>query len=134
MNLLTHFNFPFLTKLIELIFIMTQPVDDEIQRFVDRIKCIAFREARDAAATFINRQWIAEKVDRGTRFVSQRWEKSYDECIADYSNCGRKLKLSDEGQNIIWNASGKQRRSSYIVRKEIAHEQNEYVCRRTIDN
>ncbi|CAF1050798.1 unnamed protein product [Rotaria sp. Silwood1] len=34
----------------------------EEQRIIDRIKCIAFREARDAGATFINRHWVAKKV------------------------------------------------------------------------
>lgn len=52
---------------------------------IDRIKCIAFREARDEGATFINRQWIADKIHRSTRFVTEWWEKSYEECFDDYS-------------------------------------------------
>ena len=39
-------------------------LDDEQQRNIDRIKCIAFRKAPDAA--FIDRQWIADKVHRTT--------------------------------------------------------------------
>jgi len=35
---------------------MAGTYDTKEQRIIDRIKCIAFREARDAAATFINRQ------------------------------------------------------------------------------
>ena len=38
---------------------MAGTYDSEKQRVIDRIKCIAFREARDAGATFINRKWIA---------------------------------------------------------------------------
>ena len=45
--------------------------DSEQQRMIDRIRCIAFREARDAGTTFINRQWVAEKVHRTTRFVTE---------------------------------------------------------------
>ena len=80
---------------------MAGTYDSEQQRIFDRIKCIAFREARDGGATFINRQWIAEKIRRSTRFVTEWWERSYDDCFADYSECGRKLKLSDASQNLI---------------------------------
>ncbi|CAF3965777.1 unnamed protein product [Rotaria sp. Silwood1] len=101
---------------------------------VDRIKCIAFREARDAGATFINRQWMADKIHRTTRFVSNWWKKSYGQCFADYSNVGTKLKLSEAGQDIIRKASDQQRRSSSVVRKEIAEKQKEYVTQRTVNN
>ncbi|CAF3900949.1 unnamed protein product [Rotaria sp. Silwood2] len=40
---------------------MADTCDTEEQRIIDRIKCIAFREARDAGATFINRHWVAKK-------------------------------------------------------------------------
>jgi hypothetical protein len=113
---------------------MAGTYDNEEQRIMDRVKCIAFREARDAGAAFITLHWVAEKVHRSIRFVSQWWEKPYDECFADYSACGRKLKLSEESQNIIIMASGKQRRSSSTVAKEIAERQKEYVHRSTIDN
>ncbi|CAF2600198.1 unnamed protein product [Rotaria sp. Silwood2] len=82
---------------------------------IDRIKSIVFREARDAGATFINRQWIVDKIHRTTRFVSEWWKKSYDQCFADYSNADPKLKLSQAGQDIIREAS-------------------EYVTRRTIND
>ena len=64
---------------------MAGTYDTEQQRMIDRIKCITFREAHDAGAIFINRQWIANKTRRITRFVSQWWEKSYSQCFADYS-------------------------------------------------
>jgi hypothetical protein len=113
---------------------MAGTYDNEEHRIIDRVKCIAFREARDAGAAFITRQWVAEKVHRSIRFVSQWWEKSYDEFFADYSACGRNLKLSEESQNIILNASDKQRKSSSTVAKEIAERQKEYIARSTIDN
>ena len=113
---------------------MAGAYDTEQQRMIDRIRCIAFREVRDAGATFINRQWVAEKVHRTTRFVTEWWEKTYDQCFADYSNSGRKLKLSQAGQDTILNASGKQRRSCSVVAKEIAEKHKEYVVPRTINN
>ena len=49
---------------------MADTYDTEQQRMIDRIKCIAFREAHHGGATFTNRQWIAEKIHCTTRFVS----------------------------------------------------------------
>jgi hypothetical protein len=113
---------------------MADTYDTEQQGIFDRIKCIAFREAQDGGAIFINRQWIAEKIHLSTRFVTEWWERSYDDCFADYSECGRNLKLSDAGRNLILNASGKQKRSSYALVKEIAAKHKEYVVRKTVDN
>ncbi|CAM4988774.1 unnamed protein product [Rotaria socialis] len=113
---------------------MAGAYDTEQQRMIDRIKCITFREARDAGATFINRQWIADKIHRTTRFVTEWWEKSCDQCFADYSNAGPKLKLSRAAQDIIREASGHQRKSGSVVAKEIAKKQKEYVTRQTVNN
>ena len=43
--------------------------DTEEQRFVDRIRCLTYREIRDETIartgdSFINRQWISEKLHR----------------------------------------------------------------------
>ena len=65
---------------------MARTYDTKQQRMINRIKCIAFREVHDAGAIFINRQWIADKIHRTTRFVSEWWEKSYSQCFVDYSN------------------------------------------------
>ncbi|CAF1396177.1 unnamed protein product [Rotaria sordida] len=80
---------------------MAGTYDSEEERIIDRIKSIAFREARDAGATFINRQWVAGKVHRPVQSVTDWWKKPYDQCFADYSNGGRKLKLSQASQDII---------------------------------
>ena len=47
--------------------------DTEEQRFVDRIRCPTYREIRDEMIarigdSFINRQWISEKLHRGVNF------------------------------------------------------------------
>ena len=97
----------------------------EQQRMIDRIKCIAFREAHDADAIFINRQWIA---DNTTRFVSEWWEKSYSQCFADYSNVGAKSKLSEALFVKQMVNKGK------AILKDIAEKQTEYITGRTVNN
>ncbi|CAF4653616.1 unnamed protein product, partial [Rotaria sp. Silwood1] len=67
---------------------MAGTYDTKQQRIFGRIQCIVFREVRDARATFTNRQWIAKKIHRITRFVTEWWGKSRDNCVADYSACG----------------------------------------------
>ncbi|CAF2518081.1 unnamed protein product [Rotaria sp. Silwood2] len=49
---------------------MAGTYDTEEQRIIDRIKCIVFREARDAGAPFTNRHWVAKKVHRSVQFVT----------------------------------------------------------------
>jgi hypothetical protein len=78
---------------------MAGTYDSEHQRVIDRIKCIAFREARDAGAEFINRNWIANKVNRSVRWVAEWWQKSESECFGDYSNVGRPLLFSRKSEN-----------------------------------
>ncbi|CAF2633719.1 unnamed protein product [Rotaria sp. Silwood2] len=70
--------------------------DTEQQRIIDRITCIAFRDARDAGATFINKHWIAERVHRMMRFVTVWRKRPCNSCFADYSNVGAKHKLSQK--------------------------------------
>ena len=113
---------------------MAGTYDTEEQRIIDRIRCIAFREARDAGASFINRNWVVEKVHRSVRFITDWWQKPYDQCFADYSNAAPKLKLSRPSQEIILEASGRQRKSCSVVAKEIAEKRKEYVVSRTINN
>ncbi len=38
--------------------------DTDEQRFIDRTKCIAFREAQESGAEFIVKKWIANKLKR----------------------------------------------------------------------
>ena len=113
---------------------MAGTYDTEEQRIIDRIRCIAFREAQDAGATFINRNWISEKIHRSVRFITDWWQKPYDQCFADYSNAGPKLKLSQASREIILEASGRQRKSCSVVAKEIAEKQKEHVVPRTVNN
>jgi transposase len=113
---------------------MAGTYNTEEQRIIDRIKCIAIREARDAGATFINRHCVGKKVHRSVQFVTDWWEKPYKQCFVDYSNAGRKSKLSQASQDIILKASRRQRKSCFVVVKEMVEKQKEYVTRRTINN
>ena len=74
--------------------------DSEKQRQIDRIMCVAFRIARDAGAEFINREWIAGKLSRSVRWVSDNWNKSPQECSAQFGE-GRPLQLSQESREIV---------------------------------
>ena len=69
--------------------------DSEQQRIIDRIKCVAYREARDAVAAFIDRKWIAQKLHRSVRWVTDNWLKTINECWTDFG-AGRPLVLSQE--------------------------------------
>ncbi len=42
---------------------MARTYDTEQQRVIDRIKCIAFREAKDSGATLIDRKLIADREE-----------------------------------------------------------------------
>ncbi len=57
---------------------MTETYDTEQQRVIDWIKCIAFREAKDSGATFIDRKWIAKRLERSLNWVTDNWNKSAD--------------------------------------------------------
>ena len=50
--------------------------DSEEQRFLDRIRCITYREIRDemiakTGDSFITRRWISEKLRRSERCVQE---------------------------------------------------------------
>ena len=49
--------------------------DNEEQRVIDRIRANAYREAMEEGATFINRKWIAQKLHRSERWVTDNCKK-----------------------------------------------------------
>jgi len=63
---------------------MAGTYDSENQRIIDRIKCIAFREASDAGATLITRKRIANKLHRSENWVRRHWNNSPEECFAEF--------------------------------------------------
>ena len=92
--------------------------DTEEQRITDRIRCIALREAWDTGTTFISRNWIAEKIHRSIRFITDWWQQSYDQCFSGYSNTS---------QENIFEASDRQKKSYSLMTKEIAEKRKVYV-------
>ena len=92
--------------------------DTEETRWIDRIRAITLREARDAGATFISRAWVARYLNRSENFVKRNWNKNPYECKMDTDNLQRPEVLSQESKEIIGKSTGKQKKS---VRK-LGHE------------
>ena len=60
--------------------------DTEQQRYIDRIKAVAWREAKEAGATIITRKWIAVRLKRSEKWVRKHWKKTTDECTRKERN------------------------------------------------
>lgn len=93
--------------------------DSEEARVVDRIQAAAFFQAREAGATFITLKWVANRLKRSERWVSQNWRRNPMDCFADFSNCGRPESLSQESKEIIKESIGLQRNSCRELSKAI---------------
>ena len=105
--------------------------DTEEQRFVDRIRCLTYREIRDemiarTGDSFISRQWISEKLRRSEGWVRRAWNKTVEECYTQFGG-GRPQVLSQESKNIIASASGIRSNSSRKVAKEILEKTRQKV-------
>ena len=70
--------------------------DSEEARLVDRIRATAFFRAKDAGATFITKNWVADRLKR-----SEDWRKKLMQCFTDFSKCGCPETLSQESTDII---------------------------------
>ena len=92
--------------------------DSEQQWIIDRIKCVACRGARDAGAAFFDRKWIAQKLHRSVRWVTDNWLKTDNECWTDFG-AGRPLALSQESHNIVETGNHKQRKSCREISKQL---------------
>ena len=110
---------------------MAGTYDEEQQRLIDRIKRIAFREAKDAGASFINREWIARKLHRTKRWVSDWWTKSPLDCFVEYP--GRtKEAMSEENKNIVLEGSREQKKSCTQIVREILERREKTVSKSTV--
>lgn len=105
--------------------------DTEERRQVHRIMSVAFRIARDAGATFINRNWIAKKLGRSVEFVKDNWNKDPHECFTQFGE-GRPQQLSQESRGIITESSNKQRKSHRQVAQEILQRRGKRVSHVTV--
>lgn len=93
--------------------------DSDKIRFIDRIRSITFREARDAGASFISRKWIAMHIKRSERFVTFNWNRNVYDCESDFSDCGRPSSLSQESKEIIAESTGRAKKSLRGLANEI---------------
>lgn len=99
--------------------------DSEEIRYVDRIRAIAFREARDAGASFITRSWVAAKIKRSERFVSEHWNKDPYDAAMDVSKIGLGGKqLSLESREIVDREVRKKKRSVRDLSKILEEERH----------
>ena len=110
--------------------------DTEEQRFVDRIRCLTYREIRDEMIArtrdlFINRQWISEKPHRSEDWVRRTWNKTVEECYTQFVD-GRSQVLSQENKNMIASASGIRSNSSRKVAREILEKTRQKVSYSTV--
>jgi hypothetical protein len=97
-------------------------VDSDNIRFIDRIRAITFREARDAGAHFISRSWISRHIKRSENFVRLHWNNNPYTSASDFSACGRPVSLSQESKDILENFVGRQKKSIRGAMKQIEEE------------
>ncbi len=97
--------------------------DTKDQRYVDRIKAIAWKEARDAGAKFITREWVAKRLRRSESWVTRNWVKTEDQCARKHEE-SEGIVLSQESKDIIMAAICKKRSSLRGIAKEIMEKRN----------
>ena len=101
--------------------------DSEKLRFVDRVRAITFREARDAGASFISRSWIATRIKRSETFVKRNWMRNPYDCEMDTEPIGVPRALSLESREIIHRECGKPRRSIRNLVKILEEERGKEI-------
>jgi hypothetical protein len=85
--------------------------DNEQVRFIDRIRAITFREARDAGTSFISRTWVAKQIKRSENFVKLNWNRNPYDCAMETANIGLGgRQFSGESRRILVESSGRQRK------------------------
>ncbi|CAF4776505.1 unnamed protein product, partial [Rotaria sp. Silwood2] len=65
--------------------------DSEEQQFVDRIRCVTYREIRDemisrTGDSIITRHWISEKLRRSEDWVRRNWNKTIEKCYTEFGS------------------------------------------------
>lgn len=109
--------------------------DTEEKRFIDRIRAITFKEARDNGANYITRQWVAERIGRSEEFVKLNWNRDPYDSKMDKVAIGKSgYVMNEHEKRIIRLSSGKQRKSSRKLTQQIATARGDGPCpsRRTI--
>ena len=76
-------------------------VDTEETRWIDRIRAITLREARDAGATFISRAWVTKYLKRSENFVKRNWNKNQHESEMETVSLQWPVVLSQESKKSL---------------------------------
>ena len=107
--------------------------DSEKLRFIDRIRAVTFREARDAGAAFITRAWIAIRLGRFEEFVTgkRNWKKSLSDLETNFQE-RRPEKLSQESKEIVREGSRRRHKSCSQLAHEIQLQRGKTVNREDI--
>src|SRR5277367_6718299 len=93
--------------------------DSEEARWIDRIRAITFREAKEAGASFISRSWVAKKINRSEDFVKRNWKTDPYSCFMQQENPGRPSSLSQESKDIVTSIAGRACKSVRGLVKDI---------------
>ncbi|CAF4138404.1 unnamed protein product, partial [Rotaria sp. Silwood2] len=112
--------------------------DSEDERFVDRIRCVTYREIRDemierTGDSIITRHWISEKLRRRDNWVRRNWNKTIEECYTEFGS-GRPQVLTQESKSIVASASSFRNSSCRRVASEILEKTKQRVSHVTIYN
>jgi transposase len=107
--------------------------DSEKVRFVDRVRAITFREAKEAGASFISRSWIAARIRRSETFVKDNWNKDPYTCDMNTAPIGLGgRKLSEESKQILSRETGKRKRSVRYMTALLEEERGKPRARETV--
>lgn len=80
--------------------------DSENRRYVDRIRAITFKEAKDEGALFITRQWVANRLQRSETFVKDNWNRNPYNCSMEKEHIGKGGTVMNEHEKRICRLSG----------------------------
>ena len=95
--------------------------DTEEKRFIDRIRTISFKEAKDNGANFITRQWVAERIGRSEEFVKNNWNRDPYDCKMDKAAIGNSgYAINEHQKRIVRLSPGRQRKSTRKLTQQIA--------------
>ncbi|CAF2909811.1 unnamed protein product [Rotaria sp. Silwood2] len=108
--------------------------DSEEERFIDKIRCVTYREIRDemiarTGESIITRHWISEKLRRSDNWVRHNWNKTIEECYTEFGS-GRPQVLTQESKNVVALASSFRNSSCRRVARAILEKTKQRLLKR----
>lgn len=105
--------------------------DSDEERYVDRIRALAWKEARDAGAQFITQKWVSDKLNRSIEWVRRNWKRSYADSKRK-TGAGRPESLSQGSKDVIIGSSHKRKKGCREMVKEILEKRGRVVSHETV--